>query len=186
MRWLCGVKGLHRFQLSQPVIDIAFQDSGLLALIFRLPLSVNNQQRPQAQLSRLTNERKHLLTRLLHQHAVQVQTSVDLVLTQSQLSIHAVLNPRPLEFQYMPSIQRHHTVINEWIHLTLFTHCSPLAPFLLVLRETVLDQTHACLTAQGLNPGHFVGKEILVAHPYLHSDRRLGQYSPRICRWGTS
>ena len=116
---------------------------------------------------------------------MQIQTRVDLVLAQSQLSIHPVLNPRPLEFQYLPGIERHHTVINEWIHNTLFTHCSALAAFLLVLRETVFDQTHARFPAQGLHPGHLFGKEILVAHLYLHSDRRLGQYSPHIHRRGT-
>ena len=117
---------------------------------------------------------------------MQIQTRVDLVLAQPQLSIHPVLNPRPLEFQYMPGIQRHHTVINEWIHKTLFTHRSALAAFLLVLRETVFDQTHARFPAQGFHPGHLFGKEILVAHLYLHSDRRLGQYSRRINRWGIS
>ena len=117
---------------------------------------------------------------------MQIQTRVDLVLAQSQLSIHPVLNPRPLEFQYVPGIERHHTVINEWIHNTFFAHCSALAAFLLVLRETVFDQTHARFPAQGFHPGHLFGKEILVAHLYLHSDRRLGQYSRRINRWGIS
>ena len=74
---------------------------------------------------------------------MQVQTRLDLVMTQSQLSIHPVLNPRPFEFQYVPSIERHDTVINEWIHNTFFAHCSALAAFLLVLGETVFDQTHA-------------------------------------------
>ena len=96
------------------------------------------------------------------------------------------LNPRPLEFQYLPGIERHHTVINEWIHNTLFTHCSALAAFPLVLRETVFDQTHARFPAQGFHPGHLFGKEILVTHLYLLSDRRLGQYSRRINRWGIS
>ena len=104
---------------------------------------------------------------------------------RDRLSIHPVLNPRPLEFQYVPGIERHHTVINEWIHNTLFTHCSALAAFLLVLRETVFDQTHARLPAEGFHPSHLLGKEILVAHLYLHSDRRLGQYSPHIHRRGT-
>ena len=117
---------------------------------------------------------------------MQVQTRVDLVPTQSQLSIHSMLNSRPLEFQNVPRIKRHHTVTNEWIHNRLFTHCSALAALLLVLRETVFDQTHARFPAQGFHPGHFLGKEILVAHLYLHSDRRLGQYSRRINRWGIS
>ena len=117
---------------------------------------------------------------------MQVQTRVDLVLTQSQLSIYPVLNPRPFEFQYVPTIERHDTVINERIHNTLFAHCSALATFLLVLRETVFDQTHARFPAQGFHPGHLFGKEILVVHLYLHSDRRLGQYSRRINRWGIS
>ena len=116
---------------------------------------------------------------------MQVQTRLDLVLTQSQLSIHPVLNPRPFEFQYVPSIERHDTVINEWIHDTFFAHCSALTAFLLVLRETVFDQTHARFPAEGFYPSHLLGKEILVAHLYLHSDRRLGQYSPHIHRWGT-
>ena len=117
---------------------------------------------------------------------MQIQTRVDLVLAQSQLSINPVLNPRPLEFQYVPGIERHHTVINEWIHNTLFTHCGALAAFLLILRETVFDQTHARFPTQGFHPGHLFGKEILVAHLYLHSDRRLEQYSRRINRWGIS
>lgn len=117
---------------------------------------------------------------------MQIQTRVDLILTQSQLSIYPVLNTRPLEFHYVPSIERHDTVINEWIHDTLFAHCSALAAFLLVLGEAVLDQTHARLPVQGFHPGHLFGKEILVAHLYLHSDRRLGQYSRRINRWGIS
>ena len=95
-----------------------------------------------------------------------------------------MLNPWPFEFQHVPSIERHDTVINEWIHNTFFTHCSALAAFLLVLRETVFDQTHARFPAQGFHPGHLFGKEILVAHLYLHSDRRLGQYSRRSNRWG--
>ena len=117
---------------------------------------------------------------------MQIQTRVDLVLAQSQLSINSVLNPRPFEFQHVPSIERHDTVINEWIHNTFFAHCSALAAFLLVLRETVFDQTHARFPAQGFHPGHLFGKEILVAHLYLHSDRRLRQYSRRINRWGIS
>ena len=116
---------------------------------------------------------------------MQIQTRVDLVLAQSQLSIHPVLNPWPFEFQHVPSVERHDTVINEWIHNTFFTHCSALAAFLLVLRETVFDQTHARFPAQGFHPGHLFGKEILVAHLYLHSDRRLGQYSRHIHRRGT-
>ena len=76
-----------------------------------------------------------------------------------------MLNPRPLELQYVPSIERHHAIINEWVHNLLFTHCSPLSAFLLVFRETLLDQADARLSAQGLNPGHFLGKKILVAHP---------------------
>lgn len=186
MRRLSRVKGLNRFQFPQPVIDIAFQDSRLLTLIFRLPLAMNNQQSPQPQFRRLPNKGKNFFSRLLHQHTVQVQTRVDLVMTQSQLSIHPVLNARPLEFQYVPRIKRHHTLVNEWIQDALLTYCSALTAFLLVLREAILDQTHARLPAQGLNPRHFLGKQILVAHPYLHSDRRLEQYNLRICRWGTS
>ena len=147
---------------------------------------MNDQQRAQAQLSRLTDKGKYLFSRLLHQHAMQVQTRVDLVPTQSQLSIHSMLNSRPLEFQNVPRIKRHHTVVNEWIYNRLFTHCSALAAFLLVLRETFLDQSHARLPAQGFNPGHLLGKEILVAHPFLHSDRRLRQYNNGIRRRGTS
>ena len=97
-----------------------------------------------------------------------------------------MLNPRPLEFQHVPSIKRHYAIINEWINNLLFTHCSALAAFLLVFRETVLDQADARLSAQGLNSGHFLGKKILVAHPYLFSDRGPGQYNRRIDLRGNS
>ena len=117
---------------------------------------------------------------------MQVQTRVDLVLTQSQLAIHPMLNSWPLELQYVPRIERHHPVINEGVYNLLFAHGSALAASLLVLRETVLDQAHARFPAQGFNPGHLLGKEILVAHLYLHSDRWLGQYSRRCHHWGVS
>ncbi|GIR90021.1 MAG: hypothetical protein CM15mP89_0260 [Gammaproteobacteria bacterium] len=61
----------------------------------------------------------------------------------------------------------------------VFAHCSALAAFLLVLRETVLTKRTRA-SRPGFHPGHLFGKEILVAHLYLHSDRRLGQYSRRI------
>ena len=66
MGWLCRVKGLHRFQFPQPVIDVTFQHRCSLALIFRLPLAMNNQQRPQAQLCRLAKKGEDFFSRLRH------------------------------------------------------------------------------------------------------------------------
>jgi len=66
MGWLCRVKGLYRFEFPQPVIDVTLQDRCSLPLIFRLPLAMNNQQRPQAQLCRLADKREDFFSRLLH------------------------------------------------------------------------------------------------------------------------
>ena len=66
MGWLCRMKGLYRFQFPQPVIDVTFQDRCSLALIFRVPLAMNNQQRPQAQFCCLSDKGEDFFSRLLH------------------------------------------------------------------------------------------------------------------------
>ena len=59
------VKGLHRFQFPQPMIDVTFQDRCSLVLIFRCPCHEQSATFA-SQLRRLANKGEDFFSRLLH------------------------------------------------------------------------------------------------------------------------
>ena len=112
----------------------------------------------------LANERKYLLSRLLDPKSVQVEAGIKLIMAETKLSIHAVLNTGALELQDVPSVERSDSLISQRVYNDLLALCGPLSTFPLILGQSLLDKAHTRVTPERGDASHFLSKKIFVTH----------------------
>ena len=125
---------------------------------------MHDQQGSQTEMACLADERKYLLSGLLDRKSVKVEAGINLIMAKTKLSINSVLNTGALELQYVPSVKRSDSLINQRVYDDLLALCGPPSTFPLILRQSLLDQAHTRVTPERSDASHFLSKKIFVTH----------------------
>ncbi|GIR68802.1 MAG: hypothetical protein CM15mP74_00530 [Halieaceae bacterium] len=89
---------------------------------------MHNQQGSQAEMACLADERKYLLSRLLDPKSVKVEAGIKLIMAETKLSIHAVLDTGALELEDVPSVKRSDSLVSQRVYDGLLALCALRRP----------------------------------------------------------
>ena len=125
---------------------------------------MHDQQGSQTEMACLADEREYFFSGLLNRKSVKVEPGINLIMAKTKLSLHSVVNTRALKLQYVPSVKRSDPRVSQRVYDCLLALCSPLSTLALILRQSLLDQTHTRVTPERGDAGHFLSKKIFVTH----------------------